>query len=897
MRRLLWFADMGPGDQPLVGSKAYNLAKAAQLGLSVPMAFCLTTAAYEEYLAHNALQEAIESLLSRERPLAGPEVLGLRHAIRTGCWNPGTRQIILDAYQRLAETVVLRPPAVAVRSSATAEDLPGASYAGQQSTGLNVRGLEKLLAAIQECWSSLWSPPAVAYRARLGRPQRPPTMAVLVQLMVDAETAGVSFSIEPATGEAELVVEATFGLGETVVRGGQDVDRYVVDRRTLVEKRGPTIAHKEHRRAMSAQGGLQTIPLPAQQQHQRTLTTRQVEEVARSVLTLEGHFGCPQDVEWAFADGHLHVLQSRPVTTATDSYFTDVVPEVDSIWTAGFVNERFSLPVSPLGWSTIRELLDELAFRAPLRYLGLRRLEHLRISRLYRGHPYVNVLVFQTLYKVFPSSLLPEDAHRYFPGGRTELRRNVTYPRGLLDPGFLVSMLRHFLSAPATWSPWHNYRVWADFAARHEPRCAQLEQDLQTVEGAPATLGEIWAVIERTQQLNAELLSLHRWSLTHADVLHSLLRRLLRAWSKCEDAMCLCAWLVAGLPNKTWEVDAALRQLAMLRGTAGFEKALAAFLERYGHRSYHLDIYHPPFRDDPLEVTRLLERLGRMEDEPADDRSGLRERARRELRGSLGSGPLGYAKKALFDHLVRLVQVYIPLREEQRFCWQRTLATMRRLSLLLGEGLQRVFVLVQPDDVFFLTKDEVETYVRGSASGEGYAMLCARRREEFLRLCREFEVAPAWSYPPFLRGNQPLLSQSEEMPTELRGQGVSPGVARGRVVVVCSPAELGKVRAGDVLVAPAIDPGWTPAFGLLSAVIMEHGGQLSHAAIVAREYGLPAVTGISGVTQLLEDGDQVVVDGLNGLVAREAGGEAEVDLGPCGDNCAVSGTAEHGSII
>ncbi|MBM3135676.1 MAG: hypothetical protein FJZ89_10440, partial [Chloroflexi bacterium] len=244
--------------------------------------------------------------------------------------------------------------------------------------------------------------------------------------------------------------------------------------------------------------------------------------------------------------------------------FTEHIPGDNYLWTSGFLNERFPRPVSPLGWSLIRGLLEELAFRDPLRYLGYGAAPRLPITKLWRGHPYVNVAVFQILYRPFPDRLLPEDAARYFPGGDTGLCRQAPYPRTLFDPRLWLSLLMTFLRDPGDCSPWHQDRRWAHFLARHEAAMASLELQVTALEQAStADPGRCWQLIATGQALNRELLALHRWSLTHADLWYTLLRRLAAAWVG-DGAAELCARLVAGAPNKSLEVAAALQRLADL---------------------------------------------------------------------------------------------------------------------------------------------------------------------------------------------------------------------------------------------------------------------------------------------------------------------------------------------
>jgi phosphohistidine swiveling domain-containing protein len=876
MHLILWLEEIQSTDGPLVGSKALNLATITRAGFTVPAAFCLTTEAYQDFMQHNGLLSGLQELSTLPPPELEPAASRLRAAIRAGQWSTAMRRRVLSAYRKLAQMANTLIP-VAARSSATAEDLPNASFAGQQATLLNLRNEPQLLTGILECWASLWSPQAVAYRAQRLQSDPLPSMAVLVQRMVEAEASGVAFSRHPVRGDDCLCIEAAYGLGEAVVSGSVDVDRYIVDRDKGTEAEPPTIAYKPHRQVLAAQGGLAAVDVPAEKREMRVLSPTEVHQIAQAVLALERHFGCAQDMEWALDGGQLYILQARPITTSALSFFTDVLPEDGQTWTSGFLNERFPLPVSPLGWTVIQGLLEELAFRDPLRYLGLTNVDQVRITRLYRGHPYVNMWVFQALYKIFPRFLLPEDAYRYFPQGRTELRREASYPRSLFDPRLLWSMARYLRRHVRVWSPWHNDRLWAKFATRHEECCRQLQSTIEQLQHAAAKPQQIWAAIEQAQQLNRELLSLHRWSLTLADLSYTLLRRLVRAWAGPDGE--LCTHLVTGLPNRSLQMDQALQVLAQVEDRATFAQGLQGFLADYGHRSFSLDIYHPTFDDEPEQVMALIGRLrdrpeGLLPIPPTTIGSGLatRELARDEAQGQVlarcGQGPLGWLKRGILSHVLWLAQRYMPLREDQRFYWQKALALIRKLFLSLGQQMVEAGALQQSEEIFFLTRSEVDQYVQGPEGAVQYSSLAAGRRVEFATLCREHDAAPAWAYPPFLLGNQPLPTPVRSGETRLQGRGVSPGLARGPVVVLFSPSQLHRIKPGSVLVTRSVDPAWTPVFGLLGALVTEHGGQLSHGAVVAREYALPAVAGVPGATQWLHDGDWVLVDGLNGVVAK-----------------------------
>ncbi|MGE5139160.1 MAG: PEP-utilizing enzyme [Rudaea sp.] len=536
--------------------------------------------------------------------------------------------------------------------------------------------------------------------------------------------------------------------------------------------------------------------------------------------------------------------------------------ENDIFWTAGFLNERFPAPVSPLGWSIVGPLFDEYALRDPLRFMGYRDADRIPATRLVQGHPYANVLIFQILYRPFPDAVVPADAIRYFPDGNTDNRKRAPYPSGLLDPRLIGSLLGHFVRDPLNWSPL-NYRAWGRYTHEHDRRVDALKQKLAAAE----TPDQIQSIIAGADRAHADLLRIHRWSLTYADISYRLIARY--AGERAQE-------LLADVPNFTAQANADLLSLGKLASRLGFDlgsnsgladaqanhefsAALSAFLNRHGHRSFGLDIALPTFAEEPSLPLNLIARDTQPNPHPDTERAP----ARNQVRSSVPT-----IQRPLFDLVLALARRYASLREDQRYYWHKSLAVTRRAYLKLASLLAESGDLDSTADIFFLTRSEIESHLQGGTAAGDLREKIAARRAEYAAFDRAFSQSPATAYPAFLKGDDSLETARGEDSNAWQGRGVSPGLGRGRVRVILQAANLGQVNRGDVLVAPATDPGWTPVFGRLNALVMERGGVLAHGAIVAREHHLPAVAGIPNITRELKDGDQVEVDGSNGTVKK-----------------------------
>ena len=532
---------------------------------------------------------------------------------------------------------------------------------------------------------------------------------------------------------------------------------------------------------------------------------------------------------------------------------------------------------SPLTWTYLFPAIEQTALREPVRYVGTPHPDRLPILRLYQGRVYTNLAVFQMLYKWFPPGLVPNDARRFFVGGDVSQRRAIAQP-GLIRAAWHV--LRTMLTEP-NWHPL-NYRVWQRFTGVHRAALAYYRARLD----AGLDAGDLLVILDHLRVWTVRLLRIHRWSINYAEVISTILRRLVARWTDLSPEA-VHTYLAAAEDSPTRRTDRALQLLADRAAALGLapdmlaEQApqhpelvapMAGFLHEFGHRSFCLDLMCPRYADDPAEVWAIVARLMPPESAPqaeAGQRRREQDRLRAELDRQLGDVPL---KAAILRGVLFFAGRYVALREQQRFEWQRGLHLMRRAFTLAEARLIADGMLRQPGDIFFLRWDEIAALLRGQTLDQPPAALATARRRDFRRV----QHAP---YPRFLSGDQPL-DPGDSVPAghQLAGVGASTGRATGIARVILTPGSLNELlaalREGDILVTQATDPGWTPAFNRIHALVMSVGGQLSHGAIVAREYGIPAVVSIGEGVQRIQDGDRLLVDGDNGTVTiLDPGGE------------------------
>jgi pyruvate,water dikinase len=884
------------------GGKGANLAKLWRAGFPVPPGFIVATQAYRGFVQANGLQDRIVALASAAAPddpvsLDGASE-GIRSLFAVGVMPDAVAAEIAASYERLSAGAALP---VAVRSSATAEDLPGMSFAGQQDTYLNVIGAAAVLAAVRDCWASLWTARALGYRARNGIAPAEVSLAVVVQALVPAEAAGVLFTANPVTGRRdEMVIDASLGLGEAVVSGQVEPDHYVVRRASGAE--GTAAAWSVAERRLGAKA---MVTLPAEGGGIRHVESRAADRQAladEQIVALAGLservaalMGSPQDIEWAWAgtstgaDGKLHLLQSRPITT--------LYPLADPAYHGGDLRVYFSFnsvqgladPLTPVGLDFIA-----LVIGGTLTSFGAGAGARTAVTRP-GGRLYVDITALAadpTLRRVLMVVLRRGDPvaknviARLLADGRIA-ERKTALPSGAPRGRMVLRFLR------AALMPDHARRVVLQQAEAYEVAVSGKV-------GPFSTLAEVVGALEEVMPSSLAYVLMRLGPVIIVGVgMMTLVDRLLVRWLG-EEAGAVFA-LTRGIPgNVTTEMDlklwAASRAIAadgpsrsVVTGSTTGELAAAwrrgelpaaaqaeldGFLRAYGMRGAgEIDLGRLRWADDPAPILQTIRNYLEVDDvdrapDAAFARGALASSALlAEYQDKLHRKPLGFIRAHILGEAVRRMRLLTAVRESPKFAMIRIWYPYHQALLRHGDALRVRGLLDRSDDIFFLP---LETLKRlGAARGDEMAALEGSLRATALAARDEYAHEAARPRAPRI-----LLSTGEAIydapaepagPGELTGDPVSPGVVEGLVRVVLDPRGV-RLAPGEILVCPGTDPGWTPLFLTAGGLIMEMGGMITHGAMVAREYGLPAVVGVRQATSVLRTGQRVRLDGSAGRV-------------------------------
>jgi rifampicin phosphotransferase len=857
----------------ICGGKGWNLGRLDRFGFPVPRGGVLIAEVYTQLMADPALVRARKALarVTAEdvlEPAVDHELAALRRAIEATALPDGVQSRIRSF---LADSGLADVP-LAVRSSATAEDGRLHSFAGAHSSFPGITGAEAVSVAIRRCYASLWTPRAVAYRRRLGLPDDQVACAVALCAMVEhpdgrPTASGVAFSCDPRIGRRDrVVVSAARGRGAAVGGGGRPEEIAVAigpSRAAVVARSGPA------------------GPI---------LTDDQAGALARLALRVQWALGegqDPQDLEWAHDGRQFRLLQARPATRVPRPTYP-ALAQRPVIWSNANLKDSLPGVVSTLGWSLIRGALWPLLF-STIEAVGSPPPEGMEPARRFSGRAYFDLSSLQWAYYE-ALGIPPVETNRALGGHQPE----ITVPPG--------SPFRGKNGWARLWANLKVVRLLIPFSRtfpRDITRLLAFSRDLKARDLAGRSNAELRESLERTSDVLTAYCA--RFELTDTGGIWQMLLGDLLDWLKPGRGRALGAGLMAG----TGQVTSAEHgyRLAELADLARHDPAARAFLERtprdphdwrrlpadspfragferfladFGHRGvYEVDLANPRWNEDPsypLEQVRLLLDAGDVE--AARDR-GRSVRAEAEAELAACTRWLRPVVHGLANRARRMAA----LREAGKSALVAPLEPLRAIALEIGRRLTRAGALDEPSDVFHLAREELEAVLRGEWDGAGARALVADRRARAAAWAAEAppdvivedpsgSVSPAGS-----SGADHPRSRSRRSGrrTRLIGLGVSAGRTEGPACVLHHPAEGRRLRPGDVLIAPSTDPAWTPLFLRASAVVAEVGGYLSHGAIVAREYGLPAVANIPGLLQAVRDGSRLSVDGDTGEVVIQNG--------------------------
>jgi phosphoenolpyruvate synthase/pyruvate phosphate dikinase len=857
---VLGLDDVDARQVAVVGGKGAQLGSLSRIdGICVPAGFCVTTDAFRRIMtAAPSVADRLEQLSSRD-PDDGTAISALSAEIRRTIEATAIPDDLTAAIARALIRLGDRD-AYAVRSSATAEDLPGASFAGQHDTYLNVVGLASTLRHISRCWASLFTERAAVYRNRHGIDHREVQMAVLVQRMVFSQSAGVLFTADPVTGDRRVAcVEAAFGLGEAMVSGLVDVDVFQVRGGDIVAR---TVATKHRAVRAASAGGTQLAPVDAGCQDHPALTDAQVVRLVELGRRIEAHFGRPQDIEWCLADDDVRIVQSRPITTlfpipATGDGEKHVYVSVGH-------QQMMTDPMTPLGLS-----VWQLTAGRPMHEAGGRLFVDVTPDL---ASPATRARLIEGLGRSDP---LIRDALQTIVDRGDVLPRSPDERPEAPPPG----------GAPAPIEP--DPAIVDQLIARTVASVAAVTRDIRETSGAelldlvvadiqemkrllfldPQAMQVIMAGMEALWWLNDQLLA---WlgEKNAADTLtqsvpHNVTSEMGLALLDVADAIRPHPEVVTFLQHVDDELS--LEELDRLAGGREARVAIETWLDAYGMRCVgEIDIARPRWIERPATLVPLI--LGHVQNfEPGAGRRRFDEGRRQalakeqQLLERVRALPDGERKADEAARMIHRLRAFIGYREYPKYGIVCRYFVYKQALLEEAERLVHAGVLRAVDDMFFLTFQELRDVVyTGVVDHE----LIDRRKVAFTS-------HRAFTPPRVITSDGEVVSGSyhrDDAPAgALIGLAVSAGTAEGRARVIVDIAQA-DLEPGDILVTTHTDPSWTPLFVAVSGLVTEVGGLMTHGSVIAREYGLPAVVGVENATRMIADGQRIRVHGTDGYV-------------------------------
>lgn len=857
---VLGFHEMEKTQLLLVGGKGLNLGELAKIqGIQVPEGFCVTTAGFQKAIKQNetfqALLDQLAMLKVEDRDQIGEISRKIRHTIMEVEIPSNVVKEVTRYLSRFGDE-----HAYAVRSSATAEDLPYASFAGQQDTYLNIIGKEAILQHISKCWASLFTERAVIYRMQNGFDHRQVYSSVIIQRMVFPQASGILFTADPITSNRKLLsIDAGFGLGEALVSGLVSADCYKVQNGQIIDKR---IAAKKLAIYGRKQGGTESKQIDPDQQMSQTLTDGQILQLERIGRQIETHFGQPQDIEWCLADDTFYIVQSRPITTLYP------IPEANDqenhVYLSVGHQQMMTDPLKPLGLSFYL-----LITPAPMRKAGGRLFVDVapRLTTRVGRETLLNSLGSDPLIKGALMTVIERDFIKLLPNDQTAPipdRRNT-------------DIMAQFENDPT---------IVSDLIKRSQTSIEELKQNIQAKSGLdlfdfilediqqlkkilfdPQSTAVFMAAINATSWINENM---NEWlgEKNAADTLS------LSVPNNITSEMGLALMDVADVIRPYPEVidylehakeDNFLDELVKFDGGRETRDAIYDFLSKYGMRcTGEIDITRTRWSEKPMTlVPVILKNIKNFEPNAGNRKFEQGRRValekEQELIERLKLLPDGEQKAKETKRMIGLIRNFIGYREYPKYGIVSRYFVYKQALLKEAEQLVQAGVIHEKEDIYYLTFEELHEAARTKKIDD---QIISIRKDEY-------KLYEKLTPPRVITSDGEIITgeyKRENLPANaIVGLPVSSGVIEGRARVILN-MENANLEDGDILVTSFTDPGWTPLFVSIKGLVTEVGGLMTHGAVIAREYGLPAVVGVENATGLIKDGQQIRVHGTEGYI-------------------------------
>lgn len=842
-----------------IGGKALGLGIMLNQGLAVPPGFTVTTDAYRACVATAGLTDRISGLLDKTPNTREASAL-IKALFRDDMLTDDVAAAITEAYERLGGSDV----AVAVRSSATAEDAADASFAGQQETYLWIRGAAEVRRHVVRCWASLFTQRAIDYRSRISVPLEGLAMGVVVQQMVPAEAAGVIMTLHPVSGDrSQIYIESAFGLGEIVVRGEVEADRFCVDKGTL-SIRSEELGDKERAYHFDEKHGVvRLVDVPPSERKRRSLSEKEVRATAELAKRVEGLFGKPMDIEWAIASSpnkgsrELFLLQARPETVWSNKPAKAGISVADvrgrhdewdplqswsdpgEYWTTSSMGEAIPGVATPLCWSLWGNSAEHAARESVYRMGLLTRTERRVPDRM--QDRFIQMFYGRAACKVEFQTMIGDR----MPGTTGERTAVSVFGRVPEDMGFRPTKRRYPIIALRF--PW-TFFITPRLLRKAESRGnAWYEEAVVRVpdlnlEEAVALFREAAEWFDYTTRLQADAM------MCVSQVLLGALAQVVESTGVGEFSILASH---AGGP----ELDVVLDIWKASRGQLEFEK----LIRKQGfHGPGEGELSSHTWREDGTPLRSMLNQFAALDDSEGPElRQRERQRQREELERQIINATSLFKRPAV-RLLFRLARKNLIYRGVGKESFLQAFDVCRACARRIGAHLAAAGKLEDPEDVFYLTVAELTGELPRNA--RELVALRRERRDAYQRL----EIPPAWKGMPEATPVKETAEPGVKAEDVIKGVGVSAGIVEGTACVAMSSAT--EIEPGQILVAPTTDPSWTSIMFVSLGLVVDIGGAMSHAAIVARELGIPCVVNTRTGTKILQSGDRVQVDGSKGTV-------------------------------